>query len=213
MKPHILAAILCFFAVNLFTKPNSSAAKDTNNSTAHATFSLAFKNNQEPATNTEAPKASPPKWYASSEWWLVVIAGLTGLAIVYQAREMARATKVMEGQLALQKAAMQQWVEVENWNVTANFPGIVAIMDHKVLDCPDAIQCVVTFDIVNPASLPLTVLSVHRQVTGGDMQVSSGMVLPPRKVLPVDLRISLAAEQPRKYFEDVVIVTVIGWVF
>lgn len=105
MKPYIAAAILGFAAVNLLAQPNNGAAKNKSNGTWYPPTPAAFVHNEIAAADAETPKASPPKWYASSEWWLVVIAGLTGLAILYQAREMARATEVMQRQLKeMQKA-------------------------------------------------------------------------------------------------------------
>ena len=40
--------------------------------------------------------ARPPHWYSSSEWWIVIIAALTGIAVAWQARETAKATRAVE---------------------------------------------------------------------------------------------------------------------
>jgi hypothetical protein len=57
----------------------------------------------------------PQHWYASSEWWLVIIATLTGLAIAYQAGEMTRATNVMQGEMTV----MQRQVDLMFGQLTA----------------------------------------------------------------------------------------------
>jgi hypothetical protein len=86
-------------AVNLFAQPKQSTPKDTENTTNQAVNATTSHNSDKPAANKETAKPSPPRWYASSEWWLVIIATLTALAIAYQAREMTRATNVMQGQM------------------------------------------------------------------------------------------------------------------
>ena len=53
-------------------------------------------NNSDSAAKTDRPQNEPSQWYASPERQLVVVGFLTLLAIWYQARETAKATKAME---------------------------------------------------------------------------------------------------------------------
>jgi len=60
---------------------------------------IVFQSNGKPADKADAAKNDTPRWYdplERSDWWLVIIAALTGIAIAYQAREMKRATAEME---------------------------------------------------------------------------------------------------------------------
>jgi hypothetical protein len=107
MKAHILTAILCG-AINLLAQPSSSTAKNESKPTIQAQATSTPQDTKKPPADTKATESSSPHWYASSEWWLVVIAALTGGAIAYQAREMARTTKVMEGQLKEMQEAGKQ---------------------------------------------------------------------------------------------------------
>jgi hypothetical protein len=79
----IVTALFCALAVAVNSQPNPAPAKG-NQSAAPTTY---------PADH---PKNEPRKWYKRSEWWLVIIAALTGLAIAVQVREMTRATKAMQ---------------------------------------------------------------------------------------------------------------------
>ena len=60
--------------------------------------------------DTQHSDDDPPHWYQPIErpdWWLVIIAALTGLAIAYQAREMRRTTQVMKDSLDAMWAAQR----------------------------------------------------------------------------------------------------------
>lgn len=99
VKSCIIAAIVCCIAVHLFAKPNDRATKNENATADHAPHTVTFVNNEESTAKAETAHSRPPRWYTSSEWWLVIIAALTGLAIAYQARETARATGAIERQV------------------------------------------------------------------------------------------------------------------
>jgi hypothetical protein len=90
--------LVCLATINLFSQPNEGSSKNTGSPTQQASLASPFQDKHETATHEQAAKASPPRWYAALErpdWWLVFIAFLTGLAIAYQAREMASATEEM----------------------------------------------------------------------------------------------------------------------
>lgn len=92
-------AVLCILTVNLFAQPNKSTPKNQQNAADNTPHTVTFINNQESPTDAHKAQPHAPTWYASSEWWLVVIAALTGGFIASQASEMRRATEVMQDQL------------------------------------------------------------------------------------------------------------------
>jgi hypothetical protein len=110
MKAAILAVLLCFSAVSLSCQPKNSPTKDEK-TTAQT------PSDRKAATETESTKRSSPHWYASSEWWLVIIAALTGAAIAYQAGEMVSTTKSIQRQSELQEANLAQWVDLKSWGL------------------------------------------------------------------------------------------------
>jgi len=103
MRFSILFAILCFAAIGLCSQPKDSPAKSESNSTGNPRAASAPEHNGITAKDAESTKGSSPKGYASSEWMLVYIAALTGLAIAYQAREMAKTTEIIGKQADLMK--------------------------------------------------------------------------------------------------------------
>lgn len=103
MKSSILVAILCFAAIGLCSQPKDSPAKSERNSTGNTKAVSAPEHNGIAAKDAESTKGSSPKGYPSSEWMLVYIAALTGLAIAYQAREMAKTTEIIGKQADLMK--------------------------------------------------------------------------------------------------------------
>lgn len=122
--------VLGFIAINLFAQPNDSSAQHKNNSVNQASNPVAPENNYKTEAHADAPKTGSPCWYTSSEWWLVIIAGLTGLAIFYQAREMTRATDVMQGQMI----EMQKARELENKTLILQYRPKIVIRNAKALN-------------------------------------------------------------------------------
>jgi hypothetical protein len=111
-----IVLILCFIAINLFAQPSDSAAKHKDDSPDKTCIAITSQDNRKSETYTEAPKPSSPHWYASSEWWLVIIAALTGFAIACQARETKLATKAMgiqAGHMQGQLTEMQESRKIE----------------------------------------------------------------------------------------------------
>ena len=111
MKTGPFVAVLCLGAISLFPQPKDNPAKNETPAT-HSTPTPAPPNRgQKSANDTEATKSGPPHWYTSSEWWLVLIAALTGAAIAYQAREMAKTTEIIGRQADLMKTQTDILVE------------------------------------------------------------------------------------------------------
>ena len=60
---------------------------------------VVFQNNGRLTDGVDEAKTDPPHWYTGltrPDWWLVIIAALTGIAVAYQAGEMRRATAEMQ---------------------------------------------------------------------------------------------------------------------
>jgi hypothetical protein len=96
MKPRILAAALCLVAINLFGQSEKTSSKNKAETADHAQHTAASIGNERAEANAGASKPSAPPLYTSPEWWLVIIAAGTGLAIAWQARETAKATRAVE---------------------------------------------------------------------------------------------------------------------
>ena len=78
----------------------------------HAQAPLTSTSKEQPLAVKGAEKTEPKAttWYAALErpdWWLVIIAALTGLAICYQGREMTRATAVMREQSTTLRSTLE----------------------------------------------------------------------------------------------------------
>lgn len=107
-----VALVLCI-AGSLFAQPNDSSSKTEKNGADDTKTASAFKHDDKSRADADAADQSSKRWYTSSEWWLVIIAALTGFAIAYQAREMTRATKVMEDQRRLTDKQIEYVVNTE----------------------------------------------------------------------------------------------------
>jgi hypothetical protein len=197
MKLYIAAAVLCFTAVNLFAKPNNSTANDENNGAEYTKFSLALNDCEKPTADTETANASPIDWHTAlkkSDWWLVIIAGLTALAIVYQAKEMASATAEMKKQadimrrsteatersVRLQEIAQQQWVQMTDWRTEQRSPA---------QGNPSSFT--VAMEITNPTSIPLTVKAVTAIVAGRKFSFVANNMIGPSDNVKVEFPIVL----------------------
>ncbi|SRR6266481_1300892 len=107
MKMLVAAFFVCI-TIGLFYQPKGSPAKNEQTATQSAPTPAPTDNDHKTATHTDSTKGGSPHWYTSSEWWLVIIAALTGAAIAYQAREMKDATEVMRGQLTAMQGQLGQ---------------------------------------------------------------------------------------------------------
>jgi hypothetical protein len=101
------ALIVCILAVHLLGQPRNGAPNNERNADNHAPDTITVINNQKTTADTDKIKAGVSRWYTSSEWWLVIIAGITAAFICWQARETARATRAMRDSLPHQERAAQ----------------------------------------------------------------------------------------------------------
>jgi hypothetical protein len=99
-----LALALCCFAVTVSGQPNKAPTAAQNQVPTHSPSTvLNLENCSKASTQPAKADDSAPDWNTAikraiktPDGWLVIIAFLTGCAIAYQAREMARATHEME---------------------------------------------------------------------------------------------------------------------
>lgn len=112
----VVASIVVLFLLpaNLFAQPNKSPTKDKNNSPNQTAGTSASNDEGKTSNNTDQSDCGIQRIGTAlkrPEWWVVIVAALTGLTIAYQAREMSRATNVMRGQLIVMQG---QLTETEN---------------------------------------------------------------------------------------------------
>ncbi len=146
-------AVLCL-AVAMFTQPYNCATKNERDTANNTCSAFTLEDNSKAETKTDTPNARSPRWYASSEWWLVIIAALTGLAIAYQAREMTRATDVMQGQMV----EMQKSRELENKTLVLQYRPKIIVRNAKALqfsfELGEPGECKMRFVMVNTGGSP-----------------------------------------------------------
>jgi hypothetical protein len=210
MKAAILATLMCLSAVSLFCQPKGSPTKDEKTATQATPTPTPPDSDRKVATEAESTKRSSPHWYTSSEWWLVLIAALTGAAIGYQAREMARTTTVMEGQLKemretgklmdtqlktmqrqvnLQELGMQQWLELSGWRIQRKDPS-----QGK----PSSFE--IATEIINVTALPLTLKAVNATIAGREFSFLADNMLPPNGgLITAEFPIPLKPEETARF--------------
>jgi hypothetical protein len=141
----IALAISCFLAVGMASQPNQAGTKKQEAPNPEGPSSITVNNEQRSAYNADHATDDPPQWYAPLErpdWWLVLVAAITGYVIWGQAREMRKTTDIMKRQADLQEAAMLQWIDVIDWQAAMT-------EDRKNID--------IRFQILNPTNFPLTI--------------------------------------------------------
>ena len=122
-----------------------SAKQRHEDRTKHANgASVAKGDDSKTGQNTE-DAYQPPVWAKFVTWpegvgaWAVI---LTLLAIVWQSAETRRAANAARDSIRLQELAMEQWVDVNNWDSGCK------LNDQRELT--------IRFDITNPTNFPVT---------------------------------------------------------
>jgi hypothetical protein len=107
LKRLAILAVVLTVAVSMSCQPNK--ATDQKQEHAEATNSAITaanginKQNRSTANETKS-NSNPPKWYAAikrPEWWLVIIAALTGIVVGWQAWETRKAAEASRDSIAL----------------------------------------------------------------------------------------------------------------
>jgi hypothetical protein len=158
-------------------------------------------------------------WYASPDWWLVIFAGLTGGAIIYQATEMKRATEAMKESTKLQEIGLRQWVDEENWEIrSTEFVGY-GRQGRTISGKPDKVTINITFDIVNSSPRPLTIQKVEANIHIAGRKDWESVVsddkrlLAPEQKHPVILPVPLIGDEIDRYILNELMVSISGQIF
>jgi hypothetical protein len=210
MRRNALLAALCLIVTSMVTgQPNKTTdSKDSssNKKPKPTGSTVVLNDNEGSAQATDKADNNPPRWYTPLErpdWWLVIIAALTGGAIVYQAKEMARATDVMRMTVSLQEAALMQWVFVQNWAVSS--------IQRNGSQRPSKLQ--IDFDISNESNFPLTMEAIFEFF--GRLPVAARLrtrqvVLFPKKPFHGMIQLGITDVQATDYTEGILQIAVRG---
>jgi len=170
----------------------------------------------------------PPAIYAAMkrpEWWLVIAAAFTLAVIAYQAREMRRATAVMqkstdavqrqtdilerstaasEKSVRLQEIAQQQWIQVSGWRIE----------DRSSVE-ENPVRFTIVMDISNPTSAPLILQSVSMRGAGKSVGVGMGIqnVLAPKESFKFGYKTALKPEEVGLYTASKLVLVLKGSIF
>src|SRR5713101_4652534 len=87
MRKATMLAILCLATGIMSSQPNQAPAKGKQPPEAQRQAISSPENNSTTYYQAEQARKDAPRWYASPEWWLVIIGAITAFAIWYQARE------------------------------------------------------------------------------------------------------------------------------
>ncbi len=125
---------------------------------------------------------------------LVIVAAITAWYVARQARETAKATQSMHDSIELQKAGLNQWVEIEDWQGGAEIwkPDIEPEQpDHLMFE----------FAIVNPTDHPITLKAAKWQIGGQPESIAPNCTLPPKGKHPTIASYDLTPEEMLPYAE------------
>ncbi len=133
---------------------------------------------------------------------LVLATAGTLVAIFYQAMKTADATEATEKSVRLQEVGLLQWVAIEKWEC----------------DCPSPfptatnVPLKITFDVVNPTNMPLTLQSVGIEKRGGveGFDIPANILLEPKKTHSIPLPIILTGDKIASYLRGELVLTIIG---
>ena len=174
MKPTIIAAL--FLAVAVSGKPNQTPSKRDRGSEPKSAPSTAPENNNITAYYAEHPKDDSPQWYAAikrPEWWLVVIAALTGGAIAYQAREMTRATTAMRESTDVLVTENRPWLLVDKIEEPHLVPPFTVPDEERRFS-----HCL--FKTMNHGKTPAKVIA-----TAAQLQITDNPAMPSAERMPM----------------------------
>lgn len=190
MKRFIAIVALCL-AINPAIKPDqhtkeSKAASDKEREPPVVVF-----DDSKTTAETNSEPQERPKWYRTvnwSNWALVLVAAITGFAVGWQARETAKSAEATQRSVELQEVLNQQWLEFENWKIMDG--GTEAEIGTVIL---------ISFDIVNPTKMPLTISGYSVSVKGQDTSVQFARTIAPAKSYSVKLDRLLEGKESEDY--------------
>ena len=115
-----------------------------------------------------------PQWMRDSNWWLLIVAALTGGIICWQSIETRKAGQSVERQIALQASAMRQWINIVPLGI-----GIPRTLENP---CEITLQ----FGVLNKTDYLVTIKGVEFELVPnihsiGKFKVDCDFPLVPRK--------------------------------
>jgi hypothetical protein len=102
-----IAALFCVIAGHISAQPNKTPKSKDQSSCPKEPITLQIEHQEIARDAQRQTSTSPPRWYESPEWWLFIAAMGTLIAIVYQARESAKATQAMRDGIKLQSESLR----------------------------------------------------------------------------------------------------------
>lgn len=164
-------------------------------------LSSSLPNNTCACANKDGTQDQKPHWYASSEWWLVIVAIPTLILIWWQARETARSAKASEDNIRLQIAALRQWVNIQGFRdgVEPRFTPTGTELDLQL-----------SFEITNPTKMPLTVEWYVISINGTKYSSRLNVTLAPDQMHGLMALISYTDEVKNEYLRDGYVIIVTG---
>jgi hypothetical protein len=212
MKIYALVLVLIFMAIVVSGKPNQAPPKIQDTPNPQARAPLPVNNQNETTYYANKADENPPRWYAAlkrPEWWLVLVAALTGYVIWLQAKEMAKATSAMERQTEATRIAAdaallnaQAVINAERpWFVVTielhmGYPGFYNIKITNKGRTPGILEevFVETYFIENPSDLPSPPLYSNGCIGPNDNLFVTG----DSYTIPPHFNASLEIEERRK---------------
>jgi hypothetical protein len=137
--------------------------------------------------SSPTPAVTHLEWMRNPEWWLFIVTTLTLFAIIYQSREMARATKAMRDATQLQEVGLRQWVTLSDWKCHADEGNVFRLN--------------ISYKIINSTKIPLDLDFVSTSMGGGERQDHGAVSwLVPDNPYTADITKILTTDE-RKQFE------------
>jgi len=191
----LLAAILAAVAGNLSSSPDQSSPAHkqevAQQSPANPSPVTVVIENAQRSEPTQAPKPEPPKGYASPEGALVIVGIVTCLVIGWQSWETRKSAEATDKSAKLQRAGMNQWVEVENWQGGKDIwrPDDDDAPHHLMFD----------FVIVNPTNYPMTLRTIRWKIGEQEGTLPLNFTFPPKGRHPTITSYDLTDEEFLNY--------------
>jgi hypothetical protein len=162
-----IIALICVGAFVVAGSPNNYSTPNESKPQQEVKAPPTSKGAHEPDTNTGKAHGDPPQWYTAIKWseWLLVVAAFATLAVIaWQSWETRKSSEAMRDSFRLQEAALQQWVEIDNWSVSER---------------PAESVLAFRFDLVNGTKLPLTIIKVIASIETQESVTFQSNVLAP----------------------------------
>lgn len=151
----VILLVTCFFAGFVARSPDEDTDTKNGYSANEPSIGYATDGKYDIASNPQKANGHSPHWYtafkrpellSNPSWWQVYMAFVGIAVLAYQAMLNRRATNAMRASVKLQKVAMDQWVDTEEW--FANSSGYIP---------PGSTEAVLSigFHITNPTKFKM----------------------------------------------------------